>query len=93
MMGQSFLVFPPPAAIFTMAIQFDLLIRQVSRKPKIGNTELSMKFVEKLFINEKLMFTITKRLKLAADSKIVNLNPVLNPIKFKEKGRWVKLLR
>jgi hypothetical protein len=52
-----------------------------------------MKFVEKLFINEKLMFTITKWLKLATDSKIVNLNPVLNPINYKEKGRWVKLLR
>jgi len=74
-----------------MAIQFDLLIGQLTPGPKIGNTGLSMKFVEKLFINEKLMFTITKRLKLAADSKIVNLNPVLKPIKFKEKGRWVKL--
>jgi hypothetical protein len=40
-----------------------------------------MKFVEKLFINGKLMFTITKWLKLAAESKIVNLNPVLNPNK------------
>jgi hypothetical protein len=52
-----------------------------------------MKFVDKLFINEKLMFTITKWLKLAAGSKIVNLKPVLNPFKSKEKGRWVKLLR
>jgi len=49
-----------------------------------------MKFVEKLFINENLMFTITKWLKLTGDSKIVNLKPVLKPIKFKEKGRWVK---
>jgi hypothetical protein len=76
-----------------MAIQFVLLIGQISPGSKIGNTELSMKFVEKLFINEKLMFTITKSLKLSADSKIVNLNPVLNPNKYKEKGRWVKLLR
>jgi len=52
--------------------------------------ELSMKFVDKVFINEKIMFTITKRLKLPGGSKIVNLNPVLKSIKFKEKGRWVK---
>ncbi len=34
-----------------------------------------MKFVEKVFVNVKLMFTITKWLKLAGDSKIVNLSP------------------
>lgn len=76
-----------------MAIQFDLLIGYIFPTAKIGITELSMKFVEKVFINEKLMFTITKWLKIAGESKIVNLKPVLNPIKFKEKGRWVKLLR
>jgi hypothetical protein len=76
-----------------MAIQFDLLIGYIFPMAKIGITELSMKFVEKVFINEKLMFTITKWLKLVEESKIVNLKPVLNPIKFKEKGRWVKLLR
>jgi hypothetical protein len=59
---------------------------QITTVPKIGNSELSKKFVEKLFINEKLMFTITKWLKLAAVSKIVNLNPVLTPNKFKEKA-------
>jgi hypothetical protein len=76
-----------------MAIQFDLLIGYIFSTAKIGITELSMKFVEKVFINEKLMFTITKWVKRAGESKIVNLKPVLNPIKFKEKGRWVKLLR
>jgi hypothetical protein len=75
-----------------MAIQFDLLIIHIFPALNIGNRGLSMKFVDKLFINEKLMFTITKWLKLAAESKIVNLKPVLNPFKFKEKGRWVKLL-
>jgi hypothetical protein len=87
------LLFPPPAATFTMAIQFDLLITYIFTAAKIGITELSMKFVEKVFINENLMFTITKCVKLSGHSKIVNLKPVLNPIKFKEKGRWVKLLR
>jgi hypothetical protein len=76
-----------------MAIQFDLLIGYIFTTANIGITELSMKFVEKVFINEKLMFTITKWLKIVEESKIVNLKPVLNPIKSKEKGQWVKLLR
>lgn len=45
-----------------------------------------MKFVEKVFINENLMFTITKSLKLASETKIVNLNPVLNPNNLKKKA-------
>jgi hypothetical protein len=36
------------------------------------------------------MFTITKWLKLTEESKRVNLKPVLNSFKFKEKGPWVK---
>jgi hypothetical protein len=63
-----------------MAIQFDLLICYIFLAIKIGITELSMKFVEKVFIKVKLMFTITKWLKIAGESKIVNLKPVLNPI-------------
>ena len=70
-----------------------MLIGYIFPRAKIGITELSMKFVEKVFINEKLLFTITKWVKIAKESKIVNLKPVLNPIKIKEKGRWVKLLR
>jgi len=56
---------------------------QITSVPKIGIRELSRKFVEKLFINEKLMFTITKWLKFATESKIVNLKPVLNPFNHK----------
>ncbi len=79
--GPVFFGFPPPAAIFTIAIQFVFFMSCLLRAPNIGISELSMKFVEKVFINEKLMFTITKWLKLLGDSKIVNLKPVLNPNK------------
>jgi hypothetical protein len=81
---------PPPAVILIIAIQFVLCIVSNFPGPKIGIKELSMKFVDKVFIIEELMFTITKWLEIAGDSKIVNLKPVLNPIKLKEKGRWVK---
>jgi len=45
-----------------------------------------MKFVEKVFINEKLMFTITKWLKLSGDVKIVNLNPFYFQLNLKQKA-------
>ena len=38
-------------------------------------TGLSIENVNKVFIIEKLLFTITKWVKSAGDSKIVNLNP------------------
>jgi len=56
------------------------------RRSKIGIKELSMKFVEKVFINEKLMFTITKWLKLSGDVKIVNLNPFYFQLNLKQKA-------
>jgi len=40
--------------------------------------KLSMKNVEKVFIKAKLLFTITKWVKIAGYYKIVNLKPVLN---------------
>jgi hypothetical protein len=38
--------------------------------------KLSLENVHKVFINEKSLFTITKWVKIAGESKIVNLNPV-----------------
>ena len=50
---------------------------------------LSKLFVNKVFIIENLLFTITKWVQRAGDSKIVNLSRFINDLT-KETGRWVK---
>ncbi len=51
--------------------------------------ELSLINVDKVLINGKSMFTITKWGKIAGEPKIVNLTPRKNH-NLKKKSRWVE---
>ena len=52
--------------------------------------QLLMENVDKVFINEKSLFTITKRVKIGGYLKIVNLNPVCEPFTRDEICRLTK---
>jgi hypothetical protein len=54
--------------------------------------KLSVENVDKVFINEKSLFTITKWVKIAGFNKIVNLKPVKNiQTTINLRGPWAKL--